>query len=65
MNEERQSAGASERLASWATSELQPMSIDDCRPYLEGLDLSDEEIARLRDALYVLVRKVFDEIVPW
>lgn len=46
-------------------AELAPMSIEECRACLEGLDLSDEEVERLRDAIYTLVRQVFDEMIPW
>ena len=41
------------------------MSIEECRRYLEGIDLSEEEAAQVRDAIFTLARKVFDETLPW
>ncbi len=41
------------------------MSVEECRRYLTGIELSDEEVKRVRDAIFALVRKVFDEVVPW
>jgi len=37
------------------------LSVEKCREYLEGLELSDEQIEQLRDALYSIIEQVLDK----
>lgn len=39
------------------------LSVPECRKYLTDSTLSEEQIEGLRDALYVLVEKVLDEML--
>ena len=39
------------------------LSTDECREHLGRYDLSDAQIERLRDALYVFVEKIADDYI--
>lgn len=39
------------------------LSTEECREHLGLTDLTDEQIERLRDALYVFVEKLVDEYI--
>ncbi len=42
---------------------MEKLSIKECRNYLDGIDLTDEQIENLRDALYILIGQVLDEYI--
>jgi len=37
------------------------ISIEECKKYLVGLDLSDKQVEVLRDSLYAIVEQVLDK----
>ena len=42
---------------------MEKLSIKECRDYLSGINLTDEQVENLRDALYILIEQVLDECI--
>ena len=42
---------------------MEKLSIKECRDYLTGMNLTEEQIENLRDALYILIEQVLDEYI--
>jgi len=39
------------------------MSVQECRKYLDGLDLTDEQVELYRDKLVILINTIFDKVL--
>lgn len=37
------------------------LSVEECKFYLSDIDMTEDQIIALRDALYVLVERILDE----
>jgi len=42
---------------------MEKLSIKECRDYLGEINLTDEQLENLRDALYILIEQVLDEYI--
>lgn len=38
------------------------ISVEECKKYLDGVDLSDEEIVVLRDSLYATIESLLERL---